>query len=361
MTARTEHPLPAAAGGEPPTADAAAGPTSWRSGPVRPGRAVTGNVRAEALAQVIKVLAPAHIAEIGTTDLETLGIICKIAAGVDTTKVTAIGSFLGVSPDLAAFSALEHEIKEQYGSLVELTRTSRIEPFPGPLEGVDFLHLAPAAAMEIPYDVIDLQLARLPTGSVVVVSSPPTSPALADLHRRITDRFPTYVDAECQVLLAQVPGPAGSPLVELLRRRNAQLGDLNPAIRWELVEQTPSVMGGDGETSSPATMVSSWRAERERLAQDFLDGIDFMAAKLAVIAARHERELGQLRAALEEQGGAWDVERADLLKELGHLEAQLTDARHRIHELESSTSWRATAGLRRLSRWAASVSTERRR
>jgi hypothetical protein len=314
------------------------------------------------LRRLIKVLAPAHIAEIGTTDLETLDAICEVATEVDTTTVTAIGSFLGVSPDLAAFSALEHEIKEQYGSLVELTRTSRIEPFPGPLEGVDFLHLASAAAMEVPYDVIDLQLARMLAGSVVVVSSPPTSPALADLHRRVSDRFPTYVDAECQVLLAEVPGPAGSPLVESLRKRHARLVELDPAIRWELVEEAPSAFWpGVGGPNPSVTAASSWLDERERLAQDFLDGIDFMAAKLAVMAARHETQLDQARAAMAEQEATWDAERADLLEERGHLEAQLADARHRIDELESSTSWRATAGLRRLSRWAASMRTEGRR
>jgi hypothetical protein len=77
------------------------------------------------------------------------------------------------------------------------------------------------------------------------------------------------------------------------------------------------------------------RAELEGLLEAKQAEVDAMAAKVAITATRCEEALADLEA--KEAARRRD------------LELQLAEARHEIDALRSSTSWRATAGLRLLS------------
>ena len=229
-------------------------------------------------------------------------------------------------------------------------------------------------------DPLPAWLAACAPGAVVVVTTTATGTCAAfdRAEQLVSSRYPSTrlpLGDVVGALVAQVPVGDATPAVDLLRSVPAAVGrylevlarpatglaDLGQVGDEPLSQQAVrAVIAGlldrqDVERGALLAALGAYRAHtagltaelaevrrslvaQERLAEEFLDRLDELSAKVSTSAARFTAQLEEKDRLLE----------AEDRKVLAYA-AQAADAHSIIDDMERSSSWRMTAPLRRLS------------
>ena len=108
-------------------------------------------------------------------------------------------------------------------------------------------------------------------------------------------------------------------------------------------EETARLTAEVAQTRSELSdQIEAARREREHLVREFLDRVDQLAAKVSTSASRHESELAKK-----------DVLIADAEQRVEVYAGLAADAKSEVDDIRRSSSWRATAPIRLLSRMLA--------
>ncbi len=248
---------------------------------------------------------------------------------------------------------------------------------------VDLLHISLLDLDDAGQPDLDAWSELMGPGSAIVVTSVAAnrSSLFAKATQLVADRYPSVrvpLGLTAEALVAQVPSDGAAPAVELLRNVPSAVGNLLALAQSEplaLLGEEPSALAVQAvlgqllerhekerevfvsalraykeltahlsaeladARDQLATQVDAARVERERLLQEFLDRLDVLSAKISTSAAKYTAELEDKERVLEER-------QQQVLAYAG----QAATARSVIDDIYTSSSWRATAPLRIMSR-----------
>lgn len=352
------------------------------------------NVYLPLLSLVVATRRPRCFVELGAGSAVTFGACCQALGHTGEAVVAYSVGPWDEEEDSGAdrFQSVRADCLRRFPSLngVEHLDAGPV-PWAEVMAPIELLHLVGAGEPCAPPGLEDW-LDRLAPGAVVLATSGQAGAGAPDpaVWELVADRFPSHVfSLETSrpsgsdgpgVGLAQVPDDGRTPLVDLLtsaapgvRALFALLGQRaeyrhllgpEPAEPGLIRSHLEALAAGrDKEVATYRSGLEALRAELEqalaerdelgrRLAEQYdeLTGtysaeIDLLSAKVAATAARYSAQV-------DEEEARHQAQVAELVHQQVEVQIRLEETRARVADLESSTSWRVTAGLRWLTRRA---------
>jgi hypothetical protein len=335
---------------------------------------------------------PALTVELGPGDRASLLATCQavLRAGAGAT-CAAVLLPAGTDTDAGRneFKSLIAELSGPFGDVLRGYDDERegLKAVGGGKAGL--VHVAVSDAEDLGLPDLGVWLAALAPGAVIVVTTTASdvSSAFAEAKRHVTDAYPAVSIAlglTTEAVVAQHPVDDVAPIVDMLREAPFAVGaflalsgeqiELHHLLQDEpepsatvraligrvidqqhverdaflsvlrvYKEETARLTAEVAQTRSDLSgQIEAARQEREHLVGEFLDRVDHLSSKLSTSSSRYESELAKK-----------DVLIADAEQRVEVYAGLAANARSEVDDIRHSSSWRATAPIRLLSRMLA--------
>lgn len=336
---------------------------------------------------LVSATRPALAVELGPGDRSSLISTCESVLGADATATCVAVHLANESEQNGdTFTDLLQELSQTFGAALLGFDTERAALEALVNRPVSLVHLSLFDAADTAPPDIDAWLQAMAPGGVIVITTTAsdTSSGFAKAKGSVMDNLPAVsmsLGLTTEAIVAQRPLDDGTPIIDLLRKAPFAIGaflslfgeqmELHDVLHNE-PEPSPAVRAligrvVDQQVTERETFVSllhaykeetarlsaelassrdelaaqsaAARQERERLVGEFLDRLDHLSSKISTSASRYESELTQKDALL-----------ADAERRVGIYAGLAADAQSVVDDMRRSSSWRATAPIRLLSR-----------